>query len=231
LASPCVPSPVSAIRTPKLPLLPLWEKGAGGMRGKGARERRTSLISPKNSTLERGGPGLIQPAGLARPQPGLQPAGGEEGTLQKSSQGFNVPENCYNPTCASYRRAKAPGYARRSPPARAIPDKTSSVLIRRIRADPSDPCRSVFSSRFRGTARLRITRTPAATLSAIGYRLSPMISPRLARAKPAARARADLQHFLELHSEVTGAVKRLPGQAIERDASPPGLAFTIPCRG
>jgi hypothetical protein len=29
----CVPSPVSAIRTPILPLLPLWEKGAGGMRG------------------------------------------------------------------------------------------------------------------------------------------------------------------------------------------------------
>jgi len=53
LASPCVPSPVSAIRTPNLPLLPLWEKGVGGMRGKGAQECRTSLISPKNSTLER----------------------------------------------------------------------------------------------------------------------------------------------------------------------------------
>jgi len=52
LASACVPSSVSAIRTPKLPLLPLWEKGAGGMRGKSARECRTSLISPKNSTLE-----------------------------------------------------------------------------------------------------------------------------------------------------------------------------------
>jgi hypothetical protein len=38
LARPCVPSPVSAIRTPKLPLLPVWEKGAGGMRGNGARE-------------------------------------------------------------------------------------------------------------------------------------------------------------------------------------------------
>jgi hypothetical protein len=50
-----VPSPVSAIRTPNLPLLPLWEKGAGGMRGKGARECRTSLISPKNSTLESRG--------------------------------------------------------------------------------------------------------------------------------------------------------------------------------
>jgi|GEM_PF-1114159 len=55
LASPCVPSPVSAIRTPRLPLLPVWEKGAGGMRGNGARECRTSLISPKNSTLERWG--------------------------------------------------------------------------------------------------------------------------------------------------------------------------------
>jgi hypothetical protein len=32
LASPCVPSPISAIRTPGLPLLPVWEKGAGGMR-------------------------------------------------------------------------------------------------------------------------------------------------------------------------------------------------------
>ena len=37
LASPCVPFPVSSIRTPKLPLLPLWEKGVGGMRGMGAR--------------------------------------------------------------------------------------------------------------------------------------------------------------------------------------------------
>ena len=36
--SPCVPSLVSGIRMPKLPLLPLWEKGAGGMRGKRAPE-------------------------------------------------------------------------------------------------------------------------------------------------------------------------------------------------
>ena len=55
-ARPCVPSPVSAIRMPRLPLLPVWEKGDGGMRGNGARERRTSLISPKNSTRERGCP-------------------------------------------------------------------------------------------------------------------------------------------------------------------------------
>ena len=51
LASPCVRSPISVVRTPKLPLLPVWEKGVGGMRGKGARECRTLLISPKNSTL------------------------------------------------------------------------------------------------------------------------------------------------------------------------------------
>jgi len=31
LGSPCVPSSVSGIRTLKLPLLPVWEKGAGGM--------------------------------------------------------------------------------------------------------------------------------------------------------------------------------------------------------
>jgi hypothetical protein len=30
LASSCAPSSVSGIRTPRLPLLPLWEKGAGG---------------------------------------------------------------------------------------------------------------------------------------------------------------------------------------------------------
>jgi hypothetical protein len=32
-----VPSPVSGIRMPKLPLLPLLEKGVGRMRGKNAR--------------------------------------------------------------------------------------------------------------------------------------------------------------------------------------------------
>jgi hypothetical protein len=57
LARPCVPSPVSGIRTPRLPLLPLWEKGVGGMRGNGARECRTSLISPKHPTLESAPPG------------------------------------------------------------------------------------------------------------------------------------------------------------------------------
>ena len=55
LASPCAPSPVSAIRTPELPLLPQGEKGVGEMRAKGARECRTSLISPKNSLLNEAG--------------------------------------------------------------------------------------------------------------------------------------------------------------------------------
>ena len=40
LASPCVPSPASAIRTPTLPLLPVWEQGARGMRGKGRGQRK-----------------------------------------------------------------------------------------------------------------------------------------------------------------------------------------------
>ena len=38
--SPCVPSPVSSHQNARLPLLPLWEKGVGGMWGKGARECR-----------------------------------------------------------------------------------------------------------------------------------------------------------------------------------------------
>ncbi len=50
--SPCVPSFVSAIRTPRSPLLPLWEKGVGGMRGKSALESRKSRIAPRNATLE-----------------------------------------------------------------------------------------------------------------------------------------------------------------------------------
>ena len=52
LGSLCDPSLVSVIRKPKIPLLPLWEKGVGGMRGKNARECRKPLISSRNFTLE-----------------------------------------------------------------------------------------------------------------------------------------------------------------------------------
>ena len=51
-------------------------------------------------TLLPGEPGLIQPAGLARPQS----AGGKDGTLQQSSQGFNVSENCYNYSFPTFER-------------------------------------------------------------------------------------------------------------------------------
>ena len=37
---------------PELPLLPLWEKGVGGMRGQKARECSKPRIAPDNSTLE-----------------------------------------------------------------------------------------------------------------------------------------------------------------------------------
>jgi hypothetical protein len=46
LGSPCVPSPVSGIRTPKLPLLPLWEKGGRGDEG----QKRTGMGSGTAST-------------------------------------------------------------------------------------------------------------------------------------------------------------------------------------
>jgi hypothetical protein len=52
LGSLCDPSLVSVIRKPKILLLPLWEKGVGGMRGKNARECRKPLISSRNFTLE-----------------------------------------------------------------------------------------------------------------------------------------------------------------------------------
>jgi hypothetical protein len=47
LGSPCVPSPVSGIRTPNLPLLPVWEKRAGGDEG----QKRTGIRS--TSTTRR----------------------------------------------------------------------------------------------------------------------------------------------------------------------------------
>ncbi len=43
--SPCVPSLVLGIRTPKLPLLPLWEKVAGGLTGAGFLGRRLRAFS------------------------------------------------------------------------------------------------------------------------------------------------------------------------------------------
>ena len=47
--SPCIPSLVLGFRTPKLPLLPLWEKGGGGMRGKSAQECNQT-INPRYLT-------------------------------------------------------------------------------------------------------------------------------------------------------------------------------------
>jgi hypothetical protein len=50
LGSPCIPSLVLGFRTPKLPLLPLWEKGVGGMRGK-------SVQPPPSPRVREGGRG------------------------------------------------------------------------------------------------------------------------------------------------------------------------------
>jgi len=50
--SPYVSSPVSGSRTLKLTLLPVWEQGVGGMRGKSLPECRKPRIAPRNSTLE-----------------------------------------------------------------------------------------------------------------------------------------------------------------------------------
>ena len=47
LASPCVPSLVLGFGTPKIPLLPVWEKGVGGMRG------RTRTGIPAHLSQER----------------------------------------------------------------------------------------------------------------------------------------------------------------------------------
>jgi hypothetical protein len=70
------PSPVSGIRTPKRPLLPVWEKGVGGMRG----QTRTGMPAhPAHTSGARASgayPGRDAPAPqeLPRAQGGLQPA-------------------------------------------------------------------------------------------------------------------------------------------------------------
>jgi hypothetical protein len=53
LGGACVPYLVLGFRTPKLPLLPSWEKGVGGMRGKSARECSKLRIASKNAPLEQ----------------------------------------------------------------------------------------------------------------------------------------------------------------------------------
>jgi hypothetical protein len=50
LENPGVPSLVSGIRKTKIPLLPVWEKGVGGDEGQKRGERRTPLITSRNST-------------------------------------------------------------------------------------------------------------------------------------------------------------------------------------
>ena len=47
--SPCAPSPISNFRTPKRPLLPVWEKGAGGMRGNDASPNNPKFFSCSES--------------------------------------------------------------------------------------------------------------------------------------------------------------------------------------
>ena len=53
LGSPCVRSSVSGIRTSTSPFSPLWEKGAGGTRGKSARELGTQTTMDKRM-IQRG---------------------------------------------------------------------------------------------------------------------------------------------------------------------------------
>jgi hypothetical protein len=62
LASPCVPSSVSSIRTSELPLLPAWEKGAGGMRGKRRGNAANRASRPRTLPLRAhaGGGGVFE---------------------------------------------------------------------------------------------------------------------------------------------------------------------------
>ena len=46
LASPCIPFLILGFRKPGLPLLPLWEKGVGGMRGNGGATGGAAHLQP-----------------------------------------------------------------------------------------------------------------------------------------------------------------------------------------
>ena len=61
--SPCIPSLVLGFRTPKLPLLPVWEKGVGGMRG----QKRPTSPSSRVGEGGRGDEGANTPNLPLRP--------------------------------------------------------------------------------------------------------------------------------------------------------------------
>jgi hypothetical protein len=106
-----------------------------------------------------------------------QPAGGEDGTLQKSSQGFNVSENCYNPVFASCCRAEALGYTGQSPPARARPDlilkdhKPPAMQGKaRLRGRERNNCSTTIFEIFRRSVRIKRHRAACVASGSVQHR-------------------------------------------------------------
>ena len=100
LASPCVPSPVSAIRMTELPFSSCGRRRLVGKRAKGAREFRTSLISPKNSTLERKRRwGRSEDRGCSASYPGMCP--GDSAGLRSGARGREITTVVPTPTVLS----------------------------------------------------------------------------------------------------------------------------------
>jgi hypothetical protein len=103
--------------------------------------------------LCRGGAGLIQPAGLARPQIGLQPAGGAQRWNAPARQGSTYLRTAINAQSPSARR-HAGGDAR----------APRTCVLRHTRAGtPAPPGRACYAARGRGRPRPQDVRaTPHA---------------------------------------------------------------------
>ena len=106
LASPCVPSSVSGIRTPKLPLLPVWEKGAGGMLTGGG-----FWGSP------------CVPSSVSRHQDAQPPPSPRVGEGGRGDEGQKARE-CSKPRIAPKNATRESTPVRRTSPARHTPGST-----------------------------------------------------------------------------------------------------------
>jgi hypothetical protein len=125
------PSPVSAIRTPQHPLLPLWEKGVGGMRGQGVCNDQGS----RNPLWEKGAGGMRGQQRIRPPHlpPSPCAAAGGRGVREKRHQDAPTPPS---PLVGEGGRGDE--------------GENASSVSRRVRYSPY--CRSSFSFNTRNVS-------------------------------------------------------------------------------
>jgi hypothetical protein len=155
LGGACVPSLVLGFRTPNLPLLPVREKGGGGMRG----QTRTGM--QRRSRFSRRRLRSFARFGLQDAQPPPSPRAGEGG---RGDEGTNAHGNAAHHTsrprtlplsgdarasrrCGNVRHGRAGGRDARAPGSR-VPGSRFSVLSSRSQFSVLGSQFSVLGSQF-----------------------------------------------------------------------------------